>query len=132
MNYPIILARNLTKNPQNRHFCALLGSGTLVFWHFEHKIRVFVRFWPPKPPFSGFLSTKSGFLCFFGLRHPCFRAFRAQNWGFCALLPAGRAEREGRVEREGQAGQEERACVLSLKIKRVAKVVTLSSFASLL
>ena len=42
MNYPIILARNLTKNPQNRHFCAFLGSGTLVFGHFEHKIGIFV------------------------------------------------------------------------------------------
>ena len=31
-------------------------------------------------------STKSGFLCFFGLRNPCFRAFRAQNRGFCALF----------------------------------------------
>ena len=29
--------------------------------------------------------TKSRFLCFFGLRRPYFLAFRAQNWGFCAL-----------------------------------------------
>ena len=36
-----------------------------------------------------FQSTKSGFLCFFGLRNPRFRAFRAQNRGFCALLPFG-------------------------------------------
>ena len=36
-----------------------------------------------------FQSTKSGFLCFFGLRNPHFRAFRAQNRGFCALLPFG-------------------------------------------
>ena len=28
-------------------------------------------------------STKSGFLCFFGLRDPRFRAFQAQNLGFC-------------------------------------------------
>ena len=42
MNYPIILARNLTKNPQNRGFCALLPSGTPVFELFEHKIEVFV------------------------------------------------------------------------------------------
>ena len=42
MNYPIILALNLTKNPQNRGFCALLGSGTLIFRVFEHKIGVFV------------------------------------------------------------------------------------------
>ena len=59
MNYPIILARNLTKN----HFCAFLAFGTPVFWHFEHKIGIFVRFWGLKPPFSGISSTKSGFLC---------------------------------------------------------------------
>ena len=34
-------------------------------------------------------STKSGFLCAFALRNPRFRAFRAQKWGFCALLPFG-------------------------------------------
>ena len=28
-------------------------------------------------------------MCFFGLRDPRFRAFRAQNRGFCALLPEG-------------------------------------------
>ena len=48
---------------QNRGFCAFLGSGTLIFGHFEHKIEVFVRFWGLEPSFSGFLSTKSGFLC---------------------------------------------------------------------
>ena len=32
------------------------------------------------PPFP---STKTRFLCFFGLWNPCFRAFRAQNRGFC-------------------------------------------------
>ena len=48
---------------QNRHFCALLGSGTPVFGCFEHKIEVFVLFWGLEPSFSGFLSTKSGFLC---------------------------------------------------------------------
>ena len=80
MSYPIILALNLTKNrflcaftlraprfrafrAQNRHFCALLAFGTPVFGLFEHKIGVFVRFRPPRPPFSGFSSTKSGFLC---------------------------------------------------------------------
>ena len=36
-----------------------------------------------------FPSTKSGFLCFFGLPNPRFRAFRAQNRGFCALLGFG-------------------------------------------
>ena len=33
----------------------------------EHKIEVFVRFGCLEPPFSGFLSTKSGFLCAFGV-----------------------------------------------------------------
>ena len=33
-----------------------------------------------------FQSTKSGFLCFLELRNPHFRAFRAQNRGFCAFL----------------------------------------------
>ena len=55
----------------------------------EHKIGVFVRFWGLNPSFSGISSTKSGFLCLFGLRDPRFRAFRAQNCGFCALLPFG-------------------------------------------
>ena len=31
-------------------------------------------------------STKSGFLCFFGVWNPRFRVFRAQNRGFCAFL----------------------------------------------
>ena len=72
---------------QNRGFCALLALGTPVFGRFEHEIGVFVRFHPSKPPFSGVSSTKSGFLCAFGLRNPRFQAFRAQNRGFCALLP---------------------------------------------
>ena len=55
----------------------------------EHKIGFFVRFWPSRPSFSGFSSTKSAFLCAFCLRDPQFRAFRAQNWGFCALLAFG-------------------------------------------
>ena len=38
----------------------------------------------PPPP-----STKTPFLCFFDLRNPHFRAFRAQNWGFCAFLAFG-------------------------------------------
>ena len=73
---------------QNRGFCAFLAFATLVFGHFEHKIEVFVRFLPSKPPFSGISSTKSGFLCAFCLWDPRFQAFRAQNRGFCALLPA--------------------------------------------
>ena len=50
----------------------------------EHKIEVFVLFWPPEPTFSGISSTKSAFLCAFTLRSPRFRAFRAQNRVFCA------------------------------------------------
>ena len=46
-----------------------------------------------QPPFLGFLSTKSEFLCAFGVRNPRFRAYRAQNRHFCALLPAGRGKR---------------------------------------
>ena len=74
---------------QNRHFCALLPSGTPVFGHFEHKIEVFVLFCPPEPSFSAILSTKSAFLCAFAIRNPSFRAFRGQNPGFCALLAFG-------------------------------------------
>ena len=102
---------------QNRHFCAFLPFGTPVFGLFEHKIGIFVRFWGPEPLFSDISSTKSAFLCAFGVWNPCFRAFRAQNRGFCALLPAGRAEQPGRAE---------------FTKKRVANVVTLLSFASLL
>ncbi len=69
---------------QNRGFCALLAFGTPVFGHFEHKIRVFVRFLPLESQFSGISSTKSGFLCAFGVWNPRFRAFLAQNWHFCA------------------------------------------------
>ena len=69
---------------QNRGFCALLPSGTPIFGTFEHKIEVFVRFYPPEPLFSGISSTKSGFLCAFGCRNPRFQGFRAQNRHFCA------------------------------------------------
>ena len=74
---------------QNRSFCALLGSGTAVFGHFEHKIGVFVRFRPSEPLFSCISSTKSAFLCAFRVWNPCFWALRAQNQGFCALLGSG-------------------------------------------
>ena len=53
---------------------------------FEHINDIFVRFCPSGPLFSGISSTKSRFLCFFALRNPRFRAFRAQNRGFCARL----------------------------------------------
>ena len=52
----------------------------------EHKNSIFVLFWPSGPSFSGFSSTKSRFLCAFGLRNRSFRVFRAQNRGFCAFL----------------------------------------------
>ena len=39
--------------------------------------------------FPLFSSTKSGFLCAFALWNPHFRAFRAQNRGFCAFLAFG-------------------------------------------
>ena len=71
---------------QKRHFCALFAFGTPNFGLFEHKIEVFVRFWPSEPPFSGISSTKSGFLCAFALRNPHFRAFRVQNRHFCVRM----------------------------------------------
>ena len=66
-----------------------MAFGAPVFRVFEHKIGVFVRFLPSGPSFSGISSTKSGFLCFFGLRNPHFRASRAQKRHFCALLAFG-------------------------------------------
>ena len=77
--------QSLSFRAQNRHFCALFAFEPLIFGLFEHKIGFFVRFLPSEPPFSGILSTKSRFLCFFSLRDPRFLAYRAQNWGFCAL-----------------------------------------------
>ena len=73
---------------QNRGFCALLPFGTPIFGHFEHKNSIFVSETAIFPWFWPLPSTKSGFLCAFTLRNPRFRAFRAQNRGFCALLPA--------------------------------------------
>ena len=74
---------------QNWHFCALFAFGTPIFGHFEHKIEVFVRFWGLEPSLLGISSTKIDFLYYFALRNPHFRAFRAQNRGFCALLGSG-------------------------------------------
>ena len=45
----------------------------------EHKIEVFVLFWPSGPPFSGISSTKSAFLCQNWQFSPGFCPFRAQN-----------------------------------------------------
>ena len=52
----------------------------------EHKIGIFVRFCPPKPPFSAFPSTKSRFLCQKGQFFPGFTPFRAQNRVFCVKM----------------------------------------------
>ena len=75
---------NSASRAQNRGFCAFLAFRTLVFGLFEHKIGIFVRFLPSGPPLFGFSSTKSWFLCAFGVWNPRFQAFRAQNRGFCA------------------------------------------------
>ena len=85
----LFLCRFPSSRAQNRHFCALLPSGTPIFWRFEHKIGIFVRFLASEPPFLGFSSTKSRFLCAFGVWNPRFRAFRAQNRVFCALFGFG-------------------------------------------
>ena len=52
----------------------------------EHKIGIFVRFLPSEPSFSGFLSTKSAFLCQKEQFSHGFCPFRAQNRDFCALV----------------------------------------------
>ena len=76
---------------QKQYFCALFAFEPPIFRRFEHKIEVFVLFLPAEPLFSGIPSTKSRFLCVFCLRDPHFRAFRAQNSGFCTFLAFGTA-----------------------------------------
>ena len=44
-------------------FCVRKGNFSQVLPHPEHKIGVFVLFWPSGPPFSGISSTKLRFLC---------------------------------------------------------------------
>ena len=56
-------ARGNHPRAQKWDLCALLPFKTLVFSPFEHKIEVFVRFYPSEPSFSGLSSTKSAFLC---------------------------------------------------------------------
>ena len=73
---------------QNRGFCALFAFGTPIFGLFKHKNRLFVLFCPPEPSISGFSSTKSPFLCAFGVWNPYFRAFQAQKSTFCTILPS--------------------------------------------
>ena len=62
-NFPFPGATFPSSRAQNRGFCASFAFGTPIFWLFEHKKWVFVLFWPSGPLFSGFSSTKSGFLC---------------------------------------------------------------------
>ena len=63
-----------------------------------------------------FSSTKSGFLCFFGLRNPRFRAFRAQNRSFCARA-------EGKVGSESVTAETLSVNVAFLQITaRVSKM----------
>ena len=66
---------------QKLHFCAFLTFGTLIFGRFEHKIEVFVLFWPSGPSFSGVSSTKSRFLCAFagGWSPTCGRRLRKEG-----------------------------------------------------
>ena len=69
---------------QNRGFCVRMGDFSWILGRFEHEIRVFVRFLPSGPPFSGFSSTKSGFLCQNGQFSSGFCPSRAQKVVFCA------------------------------------------------
>ena len=53
--------RSPSSRAQNRGFCALLGSGTLIFRVFEHKIGVFVSEWAIFPRFWVVLTQNRGF-----------------------------------------------------------------------
>ena len=64
----------------------------------EHKIEVFVRFYPSKPLFSGLSSTKSGFLCQKGQLFPGFAPSRAQNRGIGVFVLGNSNRREGERE----------------------------------
>ena len=75
---------------QNRGFCAFFGFGTPVFGLFEHKIGMFVRFLPPRPPFSGIPSTKSRFLCAFASKFLPDAAAVARSRALSAGSPAER------------------------------------------
>ena len=82
---------------QNRGFCAFFAFGTPVLRLFEHKIEVFVLFWPLEPSFLGFSSTKSTFLCSgsmcWGLLGSCYsgRATRVVLRGECCSCPGSAA-----------------------------------------
>ena len=61
-------------------------------------------------------STKSGFLCAFGVWNPCFQTFRAQNRGFCA-------QEEGKVGSESVTAETLSVNVAFLQITaRVSKM----------
>ena len=68
----------LSFRAQNRHFCALLPFGTLIFGLFEHKIGVFVSKWAIFPRFWVVLTQN---------RHFCARGWlpRVQQ---CPLKPS--------------------------------------------
>ena len=59
---------------------------SVCFEHFEHKIGVFVRFWPSEPSFWGISSTKSGLLCACYGNTGLWKQKSAQIFCFCALL----------------------------------------------
>ena len=56
----------------------------------EHKLGIFVRFWPSEPPFSGVSSTKSGFLCAFASKFLPDAAAVARSMALSAGSPAER------------------------------------------
>ena len=90
---------------QNCHFCAFLTFGTLIFGRFEHKIGVFVLFWPSGPSFSGVSSTKSRFLCAFagGWSPTCGRRLRKEgiHTGHDARIEGARPELKARGQNCG-------------------------------
>ena len=92
MNYPIILALNLTKN---------------------HKIGVFVLVWPSRPSFSGFSSTKSRFLCAFagGWSPTCGIRLRKEgrHTGHGARIEGTGPELRARCQRCGGVGRNKKA-----------------------
>ena len=60
-NYLSSWCQSQSPRAQNRHFCALLASGTPVFGRFEHKIEVFVSEWAIFPRFWVVLTQNRGF-----------------------------------------------------------------------
>ena len=87
----------------------------------EHKNGIFVLFWPSEPPFSGFSSTKSRFLCAFGQYFLGFRPRRAQNRDFCALFP----EKVGSAGRGNLVGASaERGNLISIPVWRGNLIAT--------